>query len=547
MSKQEESLCNKEHFRRSMEGRIVNDGEIEDLGTNEDLLQTRFGCTIYIFKAECKKQLDVLSKLDFPRSSNFVADLHQDRASIPQPMAPHAHNGVDNIAYTASMMEKAKLDLSAQFPAKDRSPPSTMLARPLFPVADKIRQKNSTDEVSSPSPWEKLPVIATYADATNLAMRFPQLAFEVLNRPLLSSYNVEKKEPEPEVESTPMTLSPMVAPAPPPVKVPAHTPGKPNWALAPEDEPCLPAAAQFTRGGGYKRGRGTQRANNYRQSRTNPTCFPEFQVKDYEAYTSDPTGVQGLETFEAYAVAPGAARASTVVEPVWSRCDNIHPDSNHAETYTESNSNSNVNITYQPSSIVPSWNNTDVVPNEAPVQDNHYSHQAAAPGLTGPIRDCLSPYMRERFKAILPGVRDLPPHVGREPHLRTRESKSAAAERSIQGEWYTADNGWAGAPVLRQQSAQDHVAPTPAPARAQYAYLPEKDMIMSDPAPQDKWRASNGSWTASPSQQERQPTHQEPVQQKPAAIADRYKCEEDFEKTTDGTRSLDCTCCGRSP
>lgn len=90
-------------------------------------------------------------------------------------------------------------------------------------VSSPLCQSNVSRTEESPAKrYAQLPILSSYADATNFAARFPELASEVLSRPLkvtpTSGFaNVEQ--------------SALMAGHP---KMPEHTADRPNWALAPE-------------------------------------------------------------------------------------------------------------------------------------------------------------------------------------------------------------------------------------------------------------------------------------------------------------------------
>ncbi|KAJ7228392.1 hypothetical protein GGX14DRAFT_412996 [Mycena pura] len=78
----------------------------------------------------------------------------------------------------------------------------------------------------------------TYADATDIASKFPELAAKVLNEPLASpvraARDVELAEPEGEAIYPRSIVVERMALSPP------HTPDRPNWALAPDDPESSP-------------------------------------------------------------------------------------------------------------------------------------------------------------------------------------------------------------------------------------------------------------------------------------------------------------------
>ncbi|KAJ7682547.1 hypothetical protein DFH06DRAFT_297603 [Mycena polygramma] len=87
----------------------------------------------------------------------------------------------------------------------------------------------------------------TYADAANIAFKYPELAEKVLKEPLATPKNLNavlepepEPEPEPEEEPEPYFEPPQEVVEPEPVVPPApvtpvHTFDSPNWAVAPDD------------------------------------------------------------------------------------------------------------------------------------------------------------------------------------------------------------------------------------------------------------------------------------------------------------------------
>ncbi|KAJ7094535.1 hypothetical protein B0H15DRAFT_829948 [Mycena belliarum] len=107
---------------------------------------------------------------------------------------------------------------------------------------DPAPQSGSSSFVSVGDEPIQLPPV-TYADATNIASRFPELATKVLNEPLATPVkaNIMLKEaeqsfgpvddnfdPPPDEQNTSMNVEP-------PPGMPGHSPDHPNWALAPDD------------------------------------------------------------------------------------------------------------------------------------------------------------------------------------------------------------------------------------------------------------------------------------------------------------------------
>ncbi|KAJ6538563.1 hypothetical protein DFH09DRAFT_1177233 [Mycena vulgaris] len=77
----------------------------------------------------------------------------------------------------------------------------------------------------------------TYADATNIATKYPELADRVLNEPLATPVqtNIMLQPDEAEQFYSPHEAPTSTLPAEPTPAMPDHTPDHPNWALAPDD------------------------------------------------------------------------------------------------------------------------------------------------------------------------------------------------------------------------------------------------------------------------------------------------------------------------
>ncbi|KAJ7498674.1 hypothetical protein FB451DRAFT_1548490 [Mycena latifolia] len=99
-----------------------------------------------------------------------------------------------------------------------------------------VRQSGSVGSVSVAEEDEpiQLPPF-TYADAANIATKYPELAARVLNEPLATPVKANvmlEPDEEAEVSFTPHEAPMKVDPTP---AMPEHTPDCPNWALAPDD------------------------------------------------------------------------------------------------------------------------------------------------------------------------------------------------------------------------------------------------------------------------------------------------------------------------
>ncbi|KAF7332294.1 hypothetical protein MKEN_00110600 [Mycena kentingensis (nom. inval.)] len=81
----------------------------------------------------------------------------------------------------------------------------------------------------------------TYADATNIASKYPALASKVLKEPLASPVrtireldtSLDGNRSTESVPASPAIASPVVVPSP---MISPHTPDRPNWALAPDEQ-----------------------------------------------------------------------------------------------------------------------------------------------------------------------------------------------------------------------------------------------------------------------------------------------------------------------
>ncbi|KAF9006604.1 hypothetical protein BDQ17DRAFT_294074 [Cyathus striatus] len=134
-----------------------------------------------------------------------------------------------------------------------------------------------------------IPVISTYADITNIALRYPEAASAILKMPLSASplavacaLNLMALPTSPAKEYNNFTMDSFH----PPVadkKSPAHTPERPNWALAP-DEPTEVTQIHSEQ----LRPRAGKRAKNYRFiEQATPQSLIANDEMDPWCYTSD--------------------------------------------------------------------------------------------------------------------------------------------------------------------------------------------------------------------------------------------------------------------
>ncbi|KAG6842051.1 hypothetical protein C0991_003577 [Blastosporella zonata] len=117
-------------------------------------------------------------------------------------------------------------------------------------------------------PVEQLPVdelrpedlqrlVTTYADATNLAIKYPELAQEILTHPIPTPSRPESSKPS-QSEHIPKVIKP--------VATPIHHPDRPNWAVAPM-EPTNAQPPPGTFGGESAAYVSTKRVRRKRESR----------------------------------------------------------------------------------------------------------------------------------------------------------------------------------------------------------------------------------------------------------------------------------------
>ncbi|KAK0243069.1 hypothetical protein EDD85DRAFT_786033 [Armillaria nabsnona] len=154
------------------------------------------------------------AKLTSGSQPNIVAPYvsSEHLKALPECTGPDIHKIVSSMAG----INISRTSLSNQRAATDA-------LSNLSDVSAPLRQSNVSRTEKSPAKhYVQLPILSSYADATNFAARFPELASEVLSRPLrtvpISGFaNVEQSALE--------TGHP---------KMPEHTADRPNWALAPE-------------------------------------------------------------------------------------------------------------------------------------------------------------------------------------------------------------------------------------------------------------------------------------------------------------------------
>ncbi|KAI0775951.1 hypothetical protein BD413DRAFT_256748 [Trametes elegans] len=170
-------------------------------------------------------------------------------ANVPQQVA--IPRGVPNIPQLLAL-ESASQSADTSAVAVDPEPISEVLSAP-SPAPEDRKPETETQPTDSPNQsainFPIVPAPSTYAEATNLALQYPQLSSKLLNEPLASACPSHCPTPvrsaSPVRRSThasptratltkvasPSDMTPTGSP-----KKPAHTADRPNWALAP-DEP----------------------------------------------------------------------------------------------------------------------------------------------------------------------------------------------------------------------------------------------------------------------------------------------------------------------
>ncbi|KAK0491304.1 hypothetical protein IW261DRAFT_1556446 [Armillaria novae-zelandiae] len=136
----------------------------------------------------------------------------KDLKALPECTSPD----ICKITSSIARINISRTSLSIQCAATDALPNSSELS------SSSCQSNVSRTEKSPAKHYVQLPILSSYADATNFAARFPELASEVLSRPLkitpTSGFaNVE--------QSALKTEHP---------KMPEHSADRPNWAMAPE-------------------------------------------------------------------------------------------------------------------------------------------------------------------------------------------------------------------------------------------------------------------------------------------------------------------------
>ncbi|KAK0230483.1 hypothetical protein IW262DRAFT_406352 [Armillaria fumosa] len=132
--------------------------------------------------------------------------------ALPECTSPDIRKITSSIA----KINISRTSLAIQHAATDALPNSSEVSFP------SCQSNVSRTEKSPAKRYVQLPILSSYADATNFAARFPELASEVLSRPLKVTPTSGFADVE---QSALKTRHP---------KMPEHTADRPNWALAPE-------------------------------------------------------------------------------------------------------------------------------------------------------------------------------------------------------------------------------------------------------------------------------------------------------------------------
>ncbi|KAK0190658.1 hypothetical protein F5146DRAFT_563300 [Armillaria mellea] len=175
---------------------------------------------------------DISTRADLAEMSgrfpNASLPIHLTAGSQPNLVAPYSFSehlkalpectipDICKITSSIAGIDISRTSLSIQCAATDALSNSSNVSSPL------CQSNVSRTEKLPAKHYVQLPILSSYADAANFAARFPELASEILSRPLkvapTSGFaNVE--------QSVLRTGHP---------KMPEHTADRPNWALAPE-------------------------------------------------------------------------------------------------------------------------------------------------------------------------------------------------------------------------------------------------------------------------------------------------------------------------
>ncbi|KAJ7653489.1 hypothetical protein B0H17DRAFT_1186337 [Mycena rosella] len=145
-------------------------------------------------------------------------------------------SGSEPIGGVPMFREETLTQMVARHPDLDLGPLDSSPKKINGDAARMLRSGSVSSSVGEDEPVQLPPF--TYADAANIASKYPELAVRVLNEPLATPVQTNVMLPdEDEAEHffTPQEVQNSSLNADPVFVMPEHTPDRPNWALAPDD------------------------------------------------------------------------------------------------------------------------------------------------------------------------------------------------------------------------------------------------------------------------------------------------------------------------
>ncbi|KAJ7930013.1 hypothetical protein B0H13DRAFT_911951 [Mycena leptocephala] len=362
----------------------------------------------------------------------------------------------------------------------------------------------------------------TYADAANIASRYPELAAKVLNEPLATPVQAHAVlEPEEEAEHyfAPQEASNISVKEEPVLAMPAHTPDQPNWAVAPaapEDYQPRPCRPRMDRDRGdysrdYGRNSGRDR-NDYGRRQSSGSGFqqdqnefdaawqygggggrPSSQRNDSQYHSEQSRGHHQQEDY--YNARNGPQRRGWSQEPSYGANDRNHDVPPHMRGRGDDSHDQSFHLPTRPSATrVDSMNTSARVDESAPAGVDEWgaTHDPwAAPAEQRP--DACAAVVEQKADAWAAPAQEKP-----------AETRHSAPQAAAVDEWMPTHDPWA-TPAEQPAAARRESHSQPAPSSQSFRSEGERrDAVHTStqhseataPAT-DEWMPNHDPWAAS--------------------------------------------------
>nr|GAT58243.1 predicted protein [Mycena chlorophos] len=421
-------------------------------------------------------------------------------------------------ASSVTTLAMASLSIDTSF-----DPLTAVAWSPKPPRMDNNEGNNSSGSIRMDN-GETIPSPVTYADAANIASKYPELRGKVLKEPLASptsSPRSAKPELVPVVESGVANASvvsinsietvslPCTATT---TAAPAHTADRPNWALAP-DEPDAEVDRHRER---RPQARRDQSARDRPSSAPKPSYTPQTQNGSRAREWRDHQGARDHSS--------PASQTQIELDDKWgytaadenqNQSQNLNQNNDH-EYHNARNGPARQRSEQQQQDQAPNPN-TEQPPDIPMVMGQVHPSRArnlAASGFSGPPppppRDTTAPRQVQNEFTATHDAWAVPQSPQRQPEPLPRNTQ---APNSGADEWTTTHDGWA---VQQQQSPQRCQEPLPSQSESPGRPIQQQNHTSSPGRREDDWMPTRDAWAVQQSQSPQRRADDLPQHQRPS-------------------------------